>query len=106
MLPDRRAVIFDMDDTLYPYRQYRLSGFRAVAAHLERTLGVDRRIAYARLLCASRSGGRGRELQTCLDEWELGAGRLTDSSRSFVPTGPTSRCPASSSGSSGRCRAG
>ena len=78
MLPDRRAVVFDMDDTLYPYRQYRLSGFRAVAAHLERTHGIDRRIAYARLLCASRDARRGRELQTCIDEWELGADALGD----------------------------
>jgi putative hydrolase of the HAD superfamily len=78
VLPDLRAVVFDMDDTLYPYRQYRLSGFRAVAAHLERTHGIDRRIAYARLLCASRDGGRGRELQACIEEWELGVGALGD----------------------------
>jgi putative hydrolase of the HAD superfamily len=76
VLPDRRAVVFDMDDTLYPYRHYRLSGFRAVAAHLERTHGVDSRIAYARLLCASRDEHRGRELQACIDEWELGADAL------------------------------
>jgi len=78
VLPERRAVVFDMDDTLYPYRHYRLSGFRAVAAHLERVHGVDRRIAYARLFRASRTQDRGRELQVCLEEWDLGSDRLTE----------------------------
>jgi putative hydrolase of the HAD superfamily len=71
-------VVFDMDDTLYPYRHYRLSGFRAAAAHLERTRAIDRRIAYARLTCAAREGSRGRELQVCLEEWDLGADVLTE----------------------------
>lgn len=78
MLPDSRAVVFDMDDTLYPYRHYRQSGFRAVSAHLERTRGIDRRIAFARLTCAAREGSRGRELQVCLEDWDLGAGVLVE----------------------------
>jgi predicted HAD superfamily phosphohydrolase YqeG len=34
MPPDRRGIVFDLDDTLFPMRRYRLSGFAAVAAHL------------------------------------------------------------------------
>jgi putative hydrolase of the HAD superfamily len=33
-----RAVVFDLDDTLYPEREYVRSGYRAVAAHLRRRL--------------------------------------------------------------------
>ncbi len=34
-----QAVIFDLDDTLYPERQYVRSGYRAVAQHLTETPG-------------------------------------------------------------------
>jgi putative hydrolase of the HAD superfamily len=34
-----RAVVFDLDDTLYPEREYTLSGVRAVALRLEAELG-------------------------------------------------------------------
>ncbi|UCE61579.1 MAG: HAD family hydrolase [Phycisphaerales bacterium] len=33
------AVVFDLDDTLYPEREYAFSGFRAVAEALKRRLG-------------------------------------------------------------------
>jgi len=36
-----KGVIFDLDDTLYPYRQYVISGYRAVAAYLRNIFGVD-----------------------------------------------------------------
>ena len=34
-----QAVVFDLDDTLYPERDYVRSGYRAVARHLRRRLG-------------------------------------------------------------------
>ncbi len=66
MQPERRAVIFDLDDTLYPYRRFVLSGFVAVADHLARTTRIDRRRAFRVLVRASRGDGRGSELQACL----------------------------------------
>lgn len=43
MMPPRgptvRAVVFDLDDTLYPERDYVRSGYGAVAEHLRRRLG-------------------------------------------------------------------
>jgi putative hydrolase of the HAD superfamily len=36
------ALVFDLDDTLFHERQYNLSGFRAVGAHLRTTCGIDR----------------------------------------------------------------
>jgi putative hydrolase of the HAD superfamily len=43
------AVVFDLDDTLFSERNYVLSGFRAVAAWLERQHGVDEERAFAGL---------------------------------------------------------
>lgn len=34
MLSDIECIVFDLDDTLYPERQFVLSGYRAVAEHL------------------------------------------------------------------------
>ena len=44
MPPERRAVVFDLDDTIYPYRRFKLSGFAEVARHLERTCALDARL--------------------------------------------------------------
>jgi putative hydrolase of the HAD superfamily len=73
MLPDRRAVVFDLDDTLYPYRRFKLSGFLAVARHLERRCGLDVRLAFTALAGATRSAERGRELQACIERHDLAA---------------------------------
>lgn len=40
MQPDLRAIVFDLDDTLYPMRRYSQSAFTAVAAHLHRRCGL------------------------------------------------------------------
>jgi putative hydrolase of the HAD superfamily len=71
MLPERRALVFDMDDTLYPHRRFLLSGFAAVAAYLERGCRVNRRAAFWTLARASRGEARGREIQACLAAFDL-----------------------------------
>jgi putative hydrolase of the HAD superfamily len=71
VLPDRRAVVFDLDDTLYPYRRFVVSGFAAAAVHLHRTCGVDQRVAIQTLIGASHGPNRGREVQACLDALDL-----------------------------------
>ncbi len=76
MLPDRRAVVFDLDDTLYPYRRFKLSGFLAVARHLEATRALDARLGFAALAGAAHSHHRGRELQACLEQYDLPAADL------------------------------
>lgn len=45
-----KAVVFDLDDTLYPEHDYVTSGFRAVAAWAEETLGMVAEDAYRRLM--------------------------------------------------------
>ncbi len=53
MPADRRAVLFDLDDTLYALRDFRLSGFRAVAAHVAATRGLDAEVVFASLVAAA-----------------------------------------------------
>jgi putative hydrolase of the HAD superfamily len=60
---DARALVFDLDDTLYPYRQFVSSGFRAVAARVEREEGIPAAVAARTLCCARVVGERGREVQ-------------------------------------------
>lgn len=61
-MPPDRAVLFDLDDTLYPLRHFVLSGFRAVAADLEREMGINRRDVIE-VLVGAAGANRGRELQ-------------------------------------------
>lgn len=86
---DRRAVVFDLDDTLYPYRAFVRSGFRAVASRL----AAERRLrpaAVLRVLCrALASGGRGHELQELCARFELPeslVGSLADLIREHTPS--------------------
>lgn len=66
-----RAVIFDLDDTLYPLDRFVFSGFDAVSRHLSSLFGVDRLDAWTTLLQAYHNGGRGQELQICLKRFGL-----------------------------------
>ena len=58
-----RAVVFDLDDTLYPRIRYVHSGFSAVARHLADRCGLDPQDLYGSLRRASENGFTGRELQ-------------------------------------------
>ena len=54
-----RALIFDLDDTLYPERSYVLSGFRAVAEWARGNLGVSSDQVMAELVDLHDGGDRG-----------------------------------------------
>ena len=54
-----KAIIFDMDDTLYPEEQYVLSGFRAVANWAEDVLGICREQGFQQLQEMFNRGERG-----------------------------------------------
>lgn len=54
-----QAVVFDLDDTLYPEREYVRGGFQAVAAWAERSLSADRGAAFAELWAMFEDGVRG-----------------------------------------------
>ncbi len=60
-----KAVVFDLDDTLYPERQYVTSGMRAVAAWIERMLGFPAPRSFEELCELSEAAERGRTF----DRW-------------------------------------
>lgn len=60
-----RAIVFDMDDTLYDERQYVLSGFHAVARWAEAELGLPAAASYAELAGLYAQGVRG----STFDQW-------------------------------------
>jgi putative hydrolase of the HAD superfamily len=82
-----RAVIFDLDDTLYPLRRFVLSGFAAVADEISRDTGI----APARILeILRRASGiwKGRELDRLCDRLGLSRSavpRLVDVIRQHAP---------------------
>ena len=58
-MPRWRAVVLDLDDTLYPEAAYVRSGLRAVAARAQETLGVPAAEAEAELVALFEQGARG-----------------------------------------------
>ena len=58
-MPALRAIIFDLDDTLYPERAYVLSGFRAVSIWAEEHLGIPTHHGFAELCRLFDEGIRG-----------------------------------------------
>ena len=61
-----QAVVFDMDDTLYPEIEYVLSGFKEVATWSECHLRVPADTAYVELQQLFRDGLRGKIFDTWL----------------------------------------
>jgi len=58
-MPPWQAIVFDLDDTLYPERDYVLSGFRAVAEWCEPRLEIPREQGYSKLCKLYTEGIRG-----------------------------------------------
>jgi putative hydrolase of the HAD superfamily len=71
-----RAVVFDLDDTLYPEREYVLSGFREVAAWSELNLGLAAESSYKELEGLFRSGLRGNIFDVWLASYKLAEASL------------------------------
>lgn len=60
-----QAVVFDLDDTLYPERDYVRGGFQAVATWAERSMRADSGAAFAELWAMFEDGVRGNTF----DRW-------------------------------------
>ncbi len=64
-----RAVLFDMDETLYRERRFALSGFAALARSLELRTGVPARRTFTHLAHSTRRGRRATAFQAlCASE--------------------------------------
>lgn len=72
-----RAIIFDLDDTLYDERQYVLSGFYAVARWAQAELGLPVAESYADLAGLYAGGVRGSTFDQWLAARGLPAAELT-----------------------------
>lgn len=86
-MTEPRAILFDLDDTLYPLTQFVMSGFRAVALAVEAAWGVPRAVALETLVAAA-SVSRGRELQVLIERHDLPPAAvpgLVDVIRGHVP---------------------
>jgi putative hydrolase of the HAD superfamily len=70
-----RAIIFDLDDTLYPERDFVLSGFRAVVRWSQTSLDIPAEPGYRRLLALYESGVRGHTF----NRWLAGFGHSEQS---------------------------
>jgi putative hydrolase of the HAD superfamily len=79
--PDVRAIVFDLDDTLYPYRRFVTSGFAAVAEHFEREYGTSAPDVFDALVRAHHGPDHGRELQVAIRDFGLPASSLADAIR-------------------------
>jgi len=67
----RRALILDLDDTLYPERRFALSGFAAVARAVECEHGYPACAAFHLLRRELRSGRRAQAFQRLADAMSL-----------------------------------
>jgi putative hydrolase of the HAD superfamily len=72
------TVLFDLDDTLYPERDYVYSGFRAVAEWAEARWGMARSITFTELRSFFDSGFRKDSFQWWLAEKNLPASCLPE----------------------------
>ncbi|MCB0112166.1 MAG: HAD family hydrolase [Caldilineaceae bacterium] len=66
-----QAVVFDMDDTLYPERDYVLSGFRAVAEWSEQAFGINANDGYAHFHTLFTTGVRGDTFNRWLHHFQI-----------------------------------
>jgi putative hydrolase of the HAD superfamily len=84
---ETRAVIFDLDDTLYPRTWFVLSGFMAVARHLDTEFGIAREttVRALRRLHARQPGREFQELCRAYDLPESIIPSLVETVRSHEP---------------------
>lgn len=73
-----RALVLDLDETLYRERRFALSGFAAVAATVARQDGVPVGLAFARLASALRSGRRACAFQEQAEFFGLPRSRVAE----------------------------
>jgi putative hydrolase of the HAD superfamily len=68
-----RAIVFDLDDTLYRERRFAISGYAAVARHVERTFAVPACEVFRVLVQALRRERRATAFQAACARFRLDA---------------------------------
>jgi putative hydrolase of the HAD superfamily len=77
------AVIFDLDDTLYPHVQHVHSGFAAVATYVDRQFGAPAKDVYAALRCLRELGHQGTEFQRLCQIYRFDSAIVPDLIREY-----------------------
>ncbi len=93
-MPEPTAVVFDLDDTLYPERRFALSGYAAVARRLGSETGMPETVLYRFLVRRFRQRGREGLLQALCAAFALPpteVPRLVEVIRTHVPRLPLPR---------------
>ncbi len=67
----KRALVFDLDDTLYPEHRFALSGFAAVSTHVATHYGASRVTAFSLLRRELAAGRRADAFQTLAARLDL-----------------------------------
>lgn len=86
-----RAIVFDLDDTLYPEREYVLSGFRAVAGWVADLLRLRADRVYADLAGYFDAGVRGDTFNRLLADYGLAADLVPELLRVYRQHRPSIR---------------
>lgn len=73
-----QAIVFDLDDTLYPERDYVMSGFQAAALWAQSHLGVEAEEGYADLKHLYEQGIRGDTFNRWLSSRGMSGQELVD----------------------------
>jgi putative hydrolase of the HAD superfamily len=94
-MTDARAIIFDLDDTLYPREWFVRSGFLTVSRLVEAEYGIPRECTMRTLQRARRSRP-GREFQALCARFELSDAIVPDLVKAVRAHRPSIRLPASS----------
>ena len=91
-----RAIVFDLDETLYRERRFALSGFRAVADVVSTACEVDRSTAFALLVSCLKRGDRAVALQRMCQTLGQSIDAVPDLVDIFRRHAPSLHLPASS----------
>ncbi|HLP82287.1 MAG TPA: HAD family hydrolase [Nitrosomonas sp.] len=70
-----RAILFDLDDTLYPESEFVFSGFRSVARWAQETLGISEELSNSHLRKLFIDGVRGNTFDRWLEDMGNGDAR-------------------------------
>lgn len=91
----RRAIVFDLDETLYRERRFALGGYRAVARSVRSDFGIDERAAFAMLAWSLRRGRRSRAFQDLSEHFDLPASSIPSWVGTYRTHEPRLRLPRS-----------
>lgn len=96
MSAEPRAVIFDLDDTLYRERRYALSGFRQIAEVVSMSCDVEAGAAFVWLATCLKQGQRARAFQVLCERLGYPAESVPALVEIFRQHAPALRLPPSS----------